>query len=88
MFCRYAEAGVTKIKDHLFENAKICKSVVGYDANSLYPYTFLRQMTCGKAQYRTRWPIPKNVREMILNDQFFWFLSCRHSSPRSLARAV
>ena len=87
VFCRYAEAGKSKIKDHLFEEAKICKSVVGYDANSLYPYTFSRQMPCGKAQCRTRWQIPTNVRKMILNDELFFF-SCRHSSPRSLARAV
>ena len=73
VFCRYAEAGKSRIKDHLFENAKMCKSVVGYDANSLYPYTFSRQMPCGKAQWRGRWQIPKNVREMILNDQFFGF---------------
>ena len=73
VFCRYAEAGKSRIKDHLFKNAKMCKSVVGYDANSLYPYTFSRQMPCGKAQYRPRGQIPKNVREMILNDQFFGF---------------
>ena len=73
VFCRYAEAGKSRIKDHLFKNAKICKSVVGYDANSLYPYTFSRRMPCGKAQYRTRCQIPKNVRRMILNDEIFGF---------------
>ena len=73
VFCRYAEAGVTKIKDHLFEDARVCKSVVDYDANSLYPYTFSRQMPSGKAQYRNRWQIPKNVRRMILNDEIFGF---------------
>ena len=74
VFCRYAEAEVTKIKDHLFgEEAKVCKSVVGYDANSLYPYTFSREMPCGKAEHRSRGQIPKNVREMILKDQIFGF---------------
>ena len=73
VFCRYAEAGKSRIKDHLFKDAKLCKSVVGYDANSLYPYTFSRQMPCGNGEYRTRSEIPKNVKEMILKDQFFGF---------------
>ena len=73
VFCRYAEAGKSRIKDHLFKNAKVCKSVVGYDANSLYPYTFSRQMPCGKAQYRTRWQVPKSVRRMIMSDEMFGF---------------
>ena len=73
VFCRYAETGVTKIKNHLFEDARVCKSVVGYDANLLYPYTFSRQMPCGKAQYRSKCQIPTNVRRMILNDEIFGF---------------
>ena len=73
VFSRYAKAGKSRIKDHLFKDAKICKSVGGYDANSLYPYTFSRQMPCGRAQYRTRWQIPNNVKKMILKDEIFGF---------------
>ena len=43
VFCRYAEAGVSRIRSHsdseagakLREDAKICRSVLGFDANSL-----------------------------------------------------
>jgi hypothetical protein len=33
-FCRYQEAGVTRIRGG--ESAKLCKSIHGYDCNSLY----------------------------------------------------
>ena len=36
LFCRYTEAEMSKIRSHKYENAKTCKSVVGFDANSLY----------------------------------------------------
>ena len=84
VFCRYAEVGKSRIKDHLFKNAKMCKSVVGYDANSLYPYTFSRQMPCGNGEYRTRLEIPKNVREMILKDQFSGFFLADIRVPNHL----
>ena len=37
VFHRYAEAGVTKIKEHLFgPAAETCQSILGFDATSLY----------------------------------------------------
>ncbi|KAL9953248.1 hypothetical protein ACROYT_G040634 [Oculina patagonica] len=50
VFTRYHEAGVTKIRDHQFENANFCKNIVGYDANALYLSTMLEDMPCGKEQ--------------------------------------
>ena len=38
VFCRYAEAGKSKIRSHVYKDPKMCKPVVGYDANSLYLY--------------------------------------------------
>lgn len=48
VFTRYYEAGKTKIRDHKNGNAaKLCRGVVGCDANALYPSTFLYGMPCG-----------------------------------------
>ncbi|KAL9986602.1 hypothetical protein ACROYT_G000771 [Oculina patagonica] len=52
VFTRYHEAGVTKIRDHQFENANFCKNIVGYDANALYLSTMLEDMPCGKEEVR------------------------------------
>ena len=51
LFCRYAEAEMSKIRSHKYENAKTCKSVVGFDANSLYLYCSGQEMLCGKGKY-------------------------------------
>ena len=48
VFKRYHEAGVTQIRPHRFKTTKICKRIIGYDANALYPSTMLREMPCGK----------------------------------------
>ncbi len=48
VFNRYQEAGVTKINQHLYgAAAKLCQSVVGYDANSLYLACLMEQMPTG-----------------------------------------
>ena len=48
VFNRYQEAGVTKINEHLYgAAAKLCESVVGYDANSLYLACLMEEMPTG-----------------------------------------
>ena len=50
VFCRYAEAGVSKIRSHIYSgaDAKTCRAVLGFDANSLYLYCSGQEMPCGK----------------------------------------
>ena len=50
MFTRYHEAGKTKIRDHQYEDARLCKKIVGYDANALYLSTIQKGMPCGKGK--------------------------------------
>ena len=47
VFTRYDESCVTKIRDHQIENPRLCKNILGYDANALYLSTMLREMPCG-----------------------------------------
>ena len=50
VFCRHAEAGVSKIRTHIYSeaDAKTCRSVLGLDANSLYLFCPGQEMPCGK----------------------------------------
>ena len=50
VFCRYAEAGVSQIRSHIYSEAdsKTCRAVLGFDANSLYLYCSGQEMPCGK----------------------------------------
>jgi len=48
VFTRRHEAGVTRIRSHQFEEPRLCKKIVGYDASIFYLSTMLREMPCGK----------------------------------------
>jgi len=48
VFTRRHEAGVTRIRSHQFEEPRLCKKILGFDAGTLYLSTMLREMPCGK----------------------------------------
>ena len=48
IFTRYHEVGKTRIRSHQIAEPKLCKNILGYDANALYLSTMLREMPCGK----------------------------------------
>ena len=48
VFKRYHEAEVTRIRLHRFKQPKVCKRIIGYDANVLYLSKTSRDMPCGK----------------------------------------
>ena len=52
VFTRLHEAGKTKIRGHQFEDARLCKKILGYDANALYLSTMLQDMPCGEEKIR------------------------------------
>ena len=47
VFTRKHVAGETRIRSHQYEDAKVCSRILGYDANSLYPSTMMKEMPCG-----------------------------------------
>ena len=55
VFCRKHEAGVTIIRSHKHQDAKVCRKVLGYDANALHPSTLLGWMPYGKRVVQD-WP--------------------------------
>ena len=36
VFTRYHEAGKTEIRNHSFQNSRLCNKILYYDANALY----------------------------------------------------
>ena len=73
VFCRYAEAGVSKIRSHIYsEKAKTCRSVHGLDSNSLYLFCSGQEMPCGKEKVFKCNPGGKNeIIQNVLNDKLF-----------------
>ena len=47
VFTRKHVAGETCIRSHQYEDARLCRRILGYDANSLYPSTMMKEMPCG-----------------------------------------
>ena len=48
VFTRKHVVGETTIRSHCFPNSKPVKTILGYDANSLYPSTMQYDMPCGR----------------------------------------
>ena len=53
VFTRKHVAGETKIRSHQYEDAKTTYRILGYDANSLYPSTMMKEMPCGEGAVTT-----------------------------------
>ena len=91
VFCRYAEAGVSKIRSHIYSgaDAKICRSVQGLDANSLYLYCSGQEMPCGKEKVfhcdpRERSESEAEIIQNVLNDKLFGFFQVDIEVPEQL----
>ena len=75
VFCRYAEAGVSKIRSHIYsEKAKTCRSVHGLDSNSLYLFCSGQEMPCGKEKvFKCNTEEKDEIIQNVLNDKLFGF---------------
>ena len=87
VFCRHAEAGVSKIRSHIYsrsdskagaklsEDAKTCRSVLGLDANSLYLFCSGQEMPCGKEKvFKCNPDEQDEIIQNVQNDKRFGFL--------------
>ena len=92
VFCRYAEAGVSKIRSHIYsEKAKTCRSVQGLDANSLYLFCSGQEMPCGKEKVfhcdpRERRESEAEIIQNVLNDKLFGFFQVDIEVPEQLRK--
>ena len=93
VFCRYAEAVVSKIRSHIYRgaDAKICRSVQGLDANSLYLFCSGQEMPCGKEKVfhcdpRERGESEAEIIQNVLNDKLFGFFQVDIEVPEQLRK--
>ena len=85
VFCRYAEAGVSQIRSHIYEDAKTCRAVLGLDANSLYLYCSGQEMPCGKEKvFSTNTEAKDKLIQNVLNDKLFGFFQVDIEVPEQL----
>ena len=85
VFCRYAEAGVSQIRSHMYEDAKTCRAVLGLDANSLYLFCSGQEMPCGKEKVFQGNPEEKDkLIQNVLNDKLFGFCQVDIEVPEQL----
>ena len=85
VFCRYAEAGVSQIRSHIYEDAKTCRAVLGLDANSLFLFCSGQEMPCGKVKVFSSNPKEKDeLIQNVLNDKLFGFFQVNIEVPEQL----
>ena len=95
VFCRYAEAGISKIRSHINNEAKTCRAVLGFDANSLYLYCSGQEMPCRKekvfhcdsgAEAKPKQSSEKQdeLIQNVLNDELFGFFEVDIEVPEQL----
>ena len=92
VFCRHAEAGVSKIRSHIYrggdsEKAKTCLSVLGFDANSLYLFCSGQEMPCGKEKvFKCNLGEKDEIIQNVLNDKLFGFFEVDIEVPEQLRK--
>jgi len=76
IFNRYAKRDETKIRGN-----KLCKKIIGYDANALYLWALGNEMPCGRL---TTVETYNGIIDDIKDDKIFGFLECDIRTPEHL----
>lgn len=77
IFKRYAKVNETTIRN----GDKLCKKVIGYDANALYLWALGNDMPCGRLTTIDTYP---TIVDDIVSDKLFGFLECDIETPEHL----
>ena len=87
VFTRKHVAGETRIRSHQYEDARVCRRILGYDANSLYPSTMMKEMPCGPGFVQT-YNNPEAAARMLpqlhYTKEWFGFAEVDIEVPREL----
>ena len=68
IFTRYHQKGVTRIRN---QDGKLCRKILGFDANALYLWCIGQDQPCGKETITQ--PTFSDVTEKVLRDEWFGF---------------
>jgi len=80
-------SGATRIRSHQYATAKLCKRILGYDANALYLSTMLNDMPCGEEKvtdYEDPVLAATTLKNEILTGKLFGFVKCKLVTPQNL----
>ena len=87
VFTRKHVAGETRIRSHQYEDARVCRRILGYDANSLYPSTMMKEMPCGPGfvqTYNNLEACALVLPQLLGTKQWFGFAEVDIEVPREL----
>ena len=87
VFTRKHVAGETRIRSHQYEDARLCRRILGYDANWLYPSTMMKEMPCGPGHittYNNPMAAALVLPQLIGTKQWFGFAEVDIEVPREL----
>ena len=79
IFNRYHEANKTRIRD----GDKLCKKIIGYDANALYLWAIAQEMPTGNHIHIKTYNL-KQLKNDLLNDKLFGFVQVDIETPEDL----
>ena len=87
VFTRKLVVGETRIRSHQHEDARLVKRILGYDANSLYPSTMMKEMPCGPG-FVTTHENPEGMArvfpQFMCSEKWFGFAEVDIEVPREL----
>ena len=75
--------GVTSLRPHQQAHPKLCKRILGYNANALYLSTMLRDMPCGQEKISTHFT-PRRLVDNLKNGTWFGFAEVDIEVPEKL----
>ena len=87
VFTRKHVAGQTRIGSHKYEEARVTKRILGFDANSLYPSTMLHDMPCGPGRvvhYENPVEAAQELPFKLVTGQWLGFAEVDIEVPREL----
>ena len=87
VFTRKHVVGETSIHSHQYEDARLVRRILGYDANSLYPSTMMKEMPCGPGLVTTYQHPEAAARvfpQLIYSKEWFGFAEVDIEVPREL----
>ncbi len=81
IFNRYHEANKTNIRGL----NKLCKQIIGYDANALYLWAIAQELPTSKHEHIKTYDL-KQLNKDILNDKLFGFIQVDIETPENLKK--
>ena len=85
VFTRKHVAGETRIRSHQYKDARLVKRILGYDANSLYPSTMMKEMPCGPGfvtTYNNPEAVARVLPQLLYSKEWFGLVEVDIEIPR------